>query len=251
MTNNLTEEDIQFLDEHYTNTSFIEECKRLPLKYLRPDDKKLAEKCINQEKLTDEELTDLKKLLADYRGYFKEYDVVDAEENLKDNLKIIKTSDELLRLLNDPNRYRIDMVYEVSGQRCLLQFKIKQIPDSDYISLLDAQTRIFKTLNNSEKKVYGKLSRGEILSEEEANMQKQIQDKIDEITFNYEDNARQFTEILAKIVDFVDDPEKPYSEKLEFWNSVDLGARILLFSKVKEKLNIGVDFEEDLFPTPR
>lgn len=238
-------------DEFLLKTRFPEECKRLPLDYLRPNDKELAEKCINKEELTEDEISDLKKLLADYRGYFKEYDVIKVEENLKDNLKIIKTSDDLLRLLNDPNRYRIDMIYNIAGQRCLLQLKLKQIPDSDYISLLDAQTRIFKKLNNSEKKVYGKLSRGEQLSEEEANMQKQIQDKIDEITFNYEDNAQQFTDILAKVVDFVDDPEKPYPEKLAFWKSVDLGARILLFTKVKEKLNIGMDIEEDLFPPIR
>ena len=238
-------------NEFLLKTRFPEECKRLPLDYLRPSDKELAEKCINKEELTEDEISDLKKLLADYRGYFKEYDVIKVEENIEDNLKIIKTSDDLLRLLNDPNRYRIDMIYNIAGQRCLLQLKLKQIPDSDYISLLDAQTRIFKKLNNSEKKVYGKLSRGEPLSKEEANMQKQIQDKIDEITFNYEDNAEQFTDILAKVVDFVDDPEKPYVEKLAFWKSVDLGARILLFTKVKEKLNIGMDLEEDLFPPVR
>lgn len=248
--NNLTE-DTKLLDAHNIKVRFPEECKRLPLDYLRPSDRELAEKCINKEELTEEEVSDLKKLLADYRGFFKEYDVIKVEENLEDNLKIIKTSNELLRLLNDPNRYRIDMIYNIAGERCLLQLKLKQIPDSDYISLLDAQTRIFKKLNNSEKKVYGKLSRGEVLSEEEANMQKQIQDKIDEITFNYEDNAKQFTEILAKVVDFVDDPEKPYPEKLAFWKSMDLGARILLFTKVKEKLNIGMDIEEDLFPPIR
>ena len=238
-------------DEFLLKTRFPEECKRLPLDYLNTHEKELAEKCINKEEFSDEELLELKKLLAGYRGFFKDYDIVKVEENIEDNLKIIKTSDDLLRLLNDPNRYRIDMIYNISGQRCLLQLKLKQIPDSDYISLLDAQTRIFKKLNNSEKKVYGKLSRGEELSLEEANMQKQIQDKIDEITFNYEDNAKQFTDILAKVVDFVDDPEKPYSEKLAFWKSVDLGARILLFTKVKEKLNIGMDIEEDLFPPVR
>lgn len=251
MVDDILIEDKQILDAHNLEVRFPEECKRLPLDYLRPSDRELAEKCINKEELTEEEVSDLKKLLADYRGLLKKYDVVKVEENIKDNLKIIKTSNELLRLLNDPNRYRIDMIYHIEGQRCLLQLKLKQIPDSDYINLLDAQTRIFKKLNNSEKKVYGKLSRGEVLSEEETNMKKQIQDKIDEITFNYEDNAQQFTEILAKVVDFVDDPEKSYPEKLTFWKSMDLGARILLFTKVKEKLNIGMDIEEDLFPPVR
>ena len=244
----LNNEDTKIIDQHQLKTRFLEECKKLPLDYLRPADKELAEKCLNQEEFTEDELTKLKELLASYRPYFKEYDSEKVEKGLKENLRIIKTSDELLQLLNDPNRYRIDMVYTIAGQKCLLQLIVKQLPDSDYISLLDAQTRIFKELSKSEKRVYGKLSRKEPLTEEEANMQKAIQEKIDKISFDFEGNAKLFTEILAKIVDFVDDPEKPYKDKLAFWKNMDLGMRILLFDKVKEKLNIGLVLEEDLFP---
>lgn len=236
------------LDNHNLKNRFPEECALLPLEYLTEEQKKLAEKCMSHEELTDVELTALKKLLADYRPYFDEYNVKEVEKNLDDNLKIIKTSDELLRLLNDPNRFRIDMNYTIGGETYRLKLKIKQLPDRDYISLLDTQTRVFRDLNTTEKRVYAKAAMKKKLSPEEANMQKSIQDKINERVVDYEGNAQDITEILARIVDFVDDPEKTYNEKLQFWKQIDLPARILLFNKIKEKLNISDKTEEELFP---
>lgn len=251
MSNELSEKDTQIIDQHQLKTRFVEECKQLPLDYLEPFEKELAEKCINKENFSDEELLKLKQLLSKYRPYFNEYDIPSVEENIEQNLKIIKTSDELLRLINDPNRYRIDMTYTVGEETFLLQLKLKQIPDSDYISLLDAQTRIFRNLNDNEKRVYAKAANKQKLTPEEMNMQKQIQDKINEKTLDYTGNAQDITEILAKTVDFVDDPEKPYHEKLQFWKQVDLASRVLLFNKIKQKLNISNKTEEELFPTIR
>lgn len=72
------------------------------------------------------------------------------------------------------------------------------------------------------------------------------------MTFDFGNRSRDITEILAKIVDFVDDPQKPYSEKLAFWKKIDLGIRILLYNKVTEKLNIQDDLNIDhLFPDVR
>lgn len=251
MSYELSEKDAQIVDQHQLKTRFIEECKQLPFDYLEPFEKELAEKCINKENFTDEELSQLKKLLSNYRPYFNEYNIPSIEKNVEQNLKVIKTSDELLRLLNDPNRYRIDMNYTVGEETVRLQLKLKQIPDSDYISLLDAQTRIFRNLNDSEKRVFAKASNNQQLTPEEMNMQKQIQDKINEKTLDFTSNAQDITEILAKTVDFVDDPEKPYHEKLAFWKQVDLASRVLLFNKIRQKLNISDKTEEDLFPTIR
>ena len=107
-------EDMRILDENNLRTRFPEECKRLPFEYLEESEKTLANKCINQEPLTPEELTNLKKLLADYRPFLKKYDPIKIEENLKENVRTIKSSRELLRLLDDPNRYRFDMHYKLN-----------------------------------------------------------------------------------------------------------------------------------------
>ena len=248
----IDEIDTKAADKHNLRTRFPEECKRLPYDYLENYEKVLVDKCLNHEEFTDEELLNLKGLLARYRPHFNDYDTVSIEKNLDDNLKIIKTSDELLRLLNDPNRFRIDMNYNIGGETFLLKLKIKQLPDSDYISLLDTQTRVFRDLSDTEKRVYAKAATGGgNMSPEEANMMNHIQDKINEKVVDFESNAQDITEILARIVDFVDDPEKPYDKKLEFWKQIDLPSRILLFQKIRDKLNISDKTEEELFPTPR
>ena len=247
----LSEQEKQIIDRQQLETRFFEECKRLPYEYLESEEKDLVDKCLNREHLNSTELTALKELLGRYRKFLRKYDSVELEESLEQNLKIIKTSDELLRLLNDPNRFRIDMNYTIGNETFLLKLKIKQLPDSDYISLLDTQTRVFRELNDTEKRVYAKASTNQQLSPEEAKMQKHIQDKINERAVDYESNAQDITEILAKIVDFVDDPDKTYTEKLYFWQQIDLPVRILLFNRIKSKLNISDKTEEELFPPVR
>lgn len=247
----LSEEEKQIIDKHQLQSNFIEECRRLPYEYLEDYEKDLVDKCLREEISSQNEITALKEMLGRYRPFLKKYDSVEIEQNLDQNLKIIKTSDELLRLLNDPNRFRIDMNYTVGDETVLLQLKIRQLPDSDYISLLDTQTRVFRDLNDTEKKVFAKASvNPKSLSPEEVKMQKHIQDKINERAVDYESNAQDITEILARIVDFVDDPDKTYTEKLYFWQQIDLPARLLLFNRIKNKLNISDKTEEELFPTP-
>ena len=243
--------DVKAADAHNLKTRFPEEAKRLPYNYLKPYEQKLVDKCLNHESFDDDELEDLRKLLARYRPHLKDYDPIKIEKNLDDNLQIIKTSADLLQLLNDPERFRIDMMYTVGDKQVLLKLKIKQLPDSDYLALLDTQTRVFRDLNDNEKRVYAKAANNVAMTVEEQNMVQSIQDKINERIVDYESNAQDVTKMIAKIVDFVDDSELLYNEKLEFWKQIDLSARILLFMKIKEKLNISDKTEEELFPSIR
>lgn len=240
--------DQEAVDKQLFKSKYPSECEKLPFKYLEEDERILAIKCIEQDELSQKEQEGVKELLARYRPYMKDYDATTVEENLENNLNIIKTSDELLQLLNDPNRFRIDMNYKIGDKTFRLKLKIKQIPDSDYINLLDTQTKIFKDLTDSEKRVYAKASQGIQLSPEESKMQKHIQDIINEKTMDFNGNAKDITEILAKIVDFVDDPDKEFNEKLQFWKQIDLPTRILLFQKIQDKLNIGDKSLDELFP---
>ena len=54
--------DTKARDDFLLKTRFPEECKRLPFEYLEPNEKIIAEKCINNEKLTEKELHELKQL---------------------------------------------------------------------------------------------------------------------------------------------------------------------------------------------
>lgn len=235
-------------DEYDLKNRFPEECKRLPLGYLEEDEKRLAEKCINQEEFTDEEIDELRELLAKYREYFGKYDSVELEENIDANVKIIKTSTELLNLLDDPNRYRFDMHVKINNQLLRLEFRLKPLSDSEYIELLDAQTRVFRDLTKSEKLVYSKAANNVPLSAEEAKMQKSIEDKIVEKLGDVDRNNDVITKFLIDHVELVGDVDLNKTERKRFWNKLDLGTRVLIYNKCKEIVRIDEDLEVDLFP---
>lgn len=235
-------------DQHNLRTRFPEECKRLPLGYLEPSEKELAEKCINHEEFTEEEVEELRELLARYREYFTKYDSVDLEENLEANIKVIKSSTELLNILDDPNRYRFDMHVKLNGQIYRLEFRLKPLADNEYMDLLDAQTRVFRDLNKSEKMVFSKATNDVPLSPEEEKMMQSIQDKIVEKLGDVDKNNDVITEFLIDHVELVDDVDLNKTQRKKFWYKMDIGSRVLIYNKCKEIVRIDEDLEVDLFP---
>ena len=227
---------------------FPEECKRLPFGYLEDHEKELAEKCINQEEFTEEELEELQLLLDKYRKYFSKYDTVEVEKNIDANITVIKSSTELLNLLNDKDRYRFDMHVKINNQICRLEFRLKPLNDTEYLDLLDAQTRVFRDLNKSEKMVYSKASNSVPLSPEEEKMQHAIEDKIVEKLGDVDKNNDIITNFLIDHVELVGDEDLNKSDRKKFWKSLDIGVRTLIYNKCKEIVRIDEDLEVDLFP---
>lgn len=251
MNNGITTEEEKFIDAHDLKNRFPEECKRLPFEYLDEKEKIIAEKCINQEQLTDQEFQDLKKLLADYRPFLSRYDVIQLEENIDENIKTIKSSSELLQVLEDPDRYRFDMHYKVNNQLMRLQFRLKPVSDTEYIELLDAQTKIFKDLDKNEKIVYSKYTNGQEISPEESKMIQHIQDKIVEKYGDIDKNNDTILDFLVNHVELLNDTTLSYEERLHFWSTMDLGTRTLVYNKCKNILKIDEELEVDLFPSLR
>lgn len=251
MDEKILEEDMRLLDESNLKIRFPEECKRLPIEYLEESEKILANKCINHEELTNEELADLKKLLSDYRPFMKRYDPIKIEENLEENVRTIKSSSELLRLLDDPNRYRFDMHYKINGELVRLQFRLKPVSDTEYIELLDVQTRIFKDLDKNEKLVYSKLTNHQVMSPEEEKMVQHIQDKIVEKFGDVDKNNDNILNFLIDHVELLNDTSLSRAERERFWKEMDLGTRALVYNKCKDILKIDEELEVDLFPPLR
>ena len=235
-------------DKYDLEKRFPEECRRLPLGYLEPHEKELAEKCINHEEFTEEEIDELRELLAKYRDLFNKYDSVELEENLEANVKIIKTSSELLDLLDDPDRYRFDMHVKIKGQLLRLEFRLKPLSDNDYMDLLDAQTRVFRDLSKSEKLVYSKASNGTPLTPEEVKMQKNIEDKIVEKLGDVDKNNDVITTFLIENVELVDDECLTKTQRKKFWTTLDIGTRVLIYNRCKEIIRIDENLEVELFP---
>ena len=238
-------------DKFALKTRFPEECKRLPMEYLTSYEQELAEKCMGHDDLTDDELTDLKQLLADYRPFLKKYDSVKLEENIEENVRVIKSASDLLRLLDNPNRYRFDMHYKIEGELCRLELRMKPLSDHDYMELLDAQARVFRELDKSEKLVYSKATNNMPLSPEEEKMQQHIQDKIVETLGDLDANNDIVLDFLVKHVELVDDTDLSESEREKFWGTIDVGTRALIYNKCKELAKIDEDLEVDLFPSIR
>ena len=221
-------------DKYALQNIFPEECKRLPLGYLEDDEKRLAEKCINMEEFTDEELEKLQKLLDEYREFFSKYDSVELEENIEKNITIIKSSTELLNLLDDPNRYRFDMHVKIHGQVYRLEFRLKPLSDNEYMDLLDAQTRVFRDLDKSEKMVFSKATNGVPLSPEEVKMQQSIQDKIVDKLGDVDKNNDVITTFLINHVELVGDENLNKTARKKFWKTIDIGTRVLVYNHCKE-----------------
>ena len=235
-------------DKYNLKNRFPEEAKRLPLGYLSDEEKELAEKCINHEEFSEEELEKLKRLLGEYREYFGKYDSVELEENLDANIKIIETSTQLLELLDDPNRYRFDMHCRIKGELFRLKFRLKHLSDRDYMDLIDTQTRVFRDLSKSEKMVFSKATNGVPLSPEEEKMQQSIQDKIVEKLGDVDKNNDIITTFLINHVELVGDADLNKSQRKKFWQTMDIGSRVLIYNKCKEIVRVDEDLEVDLFP---
>ncbi len=251
MDNEMTADEIKFIDEQDLKNRFPEECKRLPIDYLEENERELVEKCINKEQFTEDELNNLKKLLADYRPFLKRYDAVKIKENIEDNVTIIKSSKELLQLLDDPDRYRFDMHYKIKGQLLRLQFQITPVSDHEYTELLDYHARIFKNLDAEEKRIYAKLANEEKLTPEEQKLINHIQDKIIEIFGDVDKNNDKILNFLINHVELIMDNDLSITEREHFWKEMDLGSRALIYEKCKTILQIDHDLEVELFPAIR
>ena len=235
------------------HSRFPEECKKLPLDYLDDYEKSIVQKCINHKELNDTELKDLKQLLENYRPFLKQYDVDKVEKNLEDNIRVITSSKELLNILDNPDRYRFDMHYKIDGQILRLQFKLNPISDSEYMEIVDAQTRIFKTLDNNEKLVYSKYTNNQELSPEESKMMKHIEDKIIDIFGDVDNNNDMITQFLINHVDLIEDDNTPMTKEIQIklWHKIDMSTRNAIYVKCKELLRIDQELEVELFPSIR
>lgn len=233
------------------DTKYPRECKKLPYEYLEDDEKELVDKCINKEELNQTEKKSILSLLKDYRGFFKEYDIDKLEESMETSDKIVKTQSELLRLIHDKDRYRIDMNYWINGEKYLLQMRIKPFTDKQYLEAQENQFGIFNDLTMQERKLVSKAEAKQQMSPEETKMYKSIMDKIEKKAEDEEFLIQMVNEFLSDRIEFVDDPETSFENNLKFWAEVDLGTRVSLFHEVRGRLQLNETFREELFPAVR
>lgn len=231
-------------------TKFPTECEHLPYDYLTPDEQEVVTKCKNHETLTDQEQAHIKQLLYNYRPFFKEYDTEKLEENMDNTQNIVKTQSQLLEIIHDKSRYRIDMNYYLNGQKYLLQMRIKPYTDKQYLEGVGTQMGLFRDLNKEERKLIAKAETQQPMSSEESKMYKALLDKLNDKAYDLDNNVQVINEFLADRIEFINDTEKTFEENLKFWREIDLNAKTSLFHEVRGRLKLTDTFEEDLFPAP-
>ncbi|MBO6274073.1 MAG: hypothetical protein J6M91_00780, partial [Methanobrevibacter sp.] len=137
------------------------------------------------------------------------------------------------------------------GELIRLQFRLKPVSDSDYITLLDVHSRIFRELDANEKIAYSKLINNQQISQEEEKLIQHIQDKIIEKFGDVDKNNDHIFEFLLNNVELIVDPPFIREEYVSLWKELGLGTRALVYEKCKELLRIDEELEVDLFPSIR
>lgn len=242
------DERFREMDKHLLKTTFKEEASELPFDLLEDDEKEPVRKCLQGNDMSYEEFKQLRQTLKNYRGVLKKYDLEKAEENIDQTVKIITTEKDLLSLIDNEDRYDLDMYYFINGEKVLLKLKVNPLTDSQYVYEMDSHARLFKELNTQERALYSKSQQGVSLTPEEAKMVQALEQKLEDKIFTGENVVKNINEFLARQVEFKECSIPKIEDRVKFWSKIDPSTRVSLYNKVRQILNLNETFEDDLFP---
>lgn len=243
-------EEQEIMDDFLLTTQYLEEAKQIPLDILENDyEKELITKCRENTELTDKELTDLKQLLSKYRSALSKINPSEVEENFTKVRRIINSEKELLKLIDNQENYKLQMIYRLpSSEEVVLNLRVKPLTDSQAISEMQAHVDLFKELNTSERIVWNKAMGGQkIITKEEQKLAEHVLRKYEDKEFNMEAKVNKMREFLARQVEFVEADFTTYNQKLKFWKKIEVQTIVDLYNKVREILQLNEVRTEDLF----
>lgn len=232
-------------DIHLLKNKFPQECEALPIEQLEPSEQKLVNKCIERGIFTRDEFLELSSLLKRYRGVIHKYS--ETEEAFDKTAKIINSERELLDLINNQERYKLQMKYRIQGQEFILNLRVKPLSTSQSIMEMQNHMELFKELSTSERVLSDKAIRGEPLSPEEVKMVESLNRKLEDKIYNVEEKSKQWDEFLARQVEFENCSLTTFEEKKSFWSKIEPTYKVSLYNKVRDILNLTESEDEDLF----
>lgn len=241
-----TKSQLQSLEKDLYYTTFKKEAEQIPLERLQSDEQLVLLKCINGEEPTQEEFTKLKEILARYREYLQKYKPQETIDNAEQVIKIIKTEQELLNILDNPKRRRLLVHLPLDGEIYEMDFEILQLEDSKAIRSLQVHLDLFKDYTQEEAQLYAKAQTGAKLTREEQH----IIDRINE-ELNEKANEQQDEIILTFLANQLRLPESTddYEKRKEFWKKFPFNAKFSVWSQVQDRLGLTEESNEKLFPT--
>lgn len=243
---NKTKKQLQSLEKDLYKTTFKKEAEQIPLERLPSDEQLVILKCINEEEPTDEEFTKLKEILVRYREHIQHYKPAETIKNAEQVVQIIKTEQELLDILDAPERRKLLVHLPIDGQIYEMDFEILQLEDSKAIRSLQVHLDLFKDYTQEEAQLYAKAQTGTKLTREEQHIVDRITEELNEKA-----NEQQDEIILTFLANQLRLPNSSddYEKRKEFWQKFPFNAKFSVWSQVQNRLGLTEEANEKLFPT--
>ena len=241
-----TKEELQALEKDLYKTTFRKEAEQIPLERLPSDEQLVILKCINGEEPTNEEFTKLKAILVRYREHIQHYKPQETIDNAEQVIQIIKTEQELLDILDNPQRRRLLVHLPIDNNIYEMDFEILQLEDSKAVRSLQVHLDLFKDYSDEETMLYAQAQQGQRLTREEQH----IVDKITE-DLNEKANEQQDEIILTFLANQLRLPNSSddYEKRKEFWKKFPFNAKMSVWMQIQDRLGLTEQANEKLFPT--
>lgn len=198
---------------------------------------------------TEDYLKKIEKLSKASKEYAKT--VKEPEEQKKNEKRVeefnelIDNERELLKIFSK-DRLKLEVVYN----KKIFKFTIKPLTDTSDVEAIGLDFQTYVDLNDFEKEIILKKSRGETLDIKE---QAIYDEKEKDLASGVMGNALEQTHhILATFLtppsyNDISDSEKRHELRMEFWHDFPFDLKMFLFAEVMERLGINPETELKLF----
>lgn len=241
-----TPEKLASLEKDLYYTTFKKEAEQIPIERLPPDEQLVLLKCRQGEEPTPEEFKKLKAVLVRYREHLQKYQPDKVIENAEQVVKIIKTEQELLDILDNPRRRRLLLHLPLDGEIYEMDFEILQLENSRAIQSLQVHLDIFKDYTQEEAQLYAKAQSGAKLTREEQHIIDRINQELNEKANEQQDEIMlTFLANQLRLPNSTDD----YEKRKEFWRKFPFNAKYSVWMQLQDRLGLTEESNEKLFPT--
>ena len=233
------------MERHLLKTQFPMECQELPLEALNQEELIVVNKCMSYQELTDDEFTLLKATLQKYREIINTYKPTETIEAMEKTVQIIRTEQDLIDILDNPNNKILKVNLTYNNQVYPLEFEILPVDDSRIVDYMQMNIDLFKDYNEDEKQLFMKSQQGDELTPEEIAVVEKMNRELSEIAS--QEKTRLIDGFLASQLR-LPESSQDYDKRKEFWKKFPFMEKWAIVQKVEEKLGLTEKSNEELFP---
>lgn len=235
------------VDKYLKEVQFPEECKKLPLEELSPEERDIAIRVRDHQPISDEEFIVIGEVLGRWRGAIQENDPDTLIKNAENIEKIITTETELLNILDQQEQTEIKFKYPLNnGKFVLIPITVTPLDDSRAVESVQEHLKMFKDIPQNERLVYEKAQRGEPITEEEEKIIRHVNKKLEE-QGRKENVADQMNTFLAWTTELQNSQLQTTEEKKKFWKRLSFMPKMALYLKVRDMAGLTETVDDDIY----